>query len=137
MTEKEMKIIQQEEQRLRDEASAHAARALAATDEVIRRVELHQYDINQFAAVKLYHLQRLLQVASEDPAEDPDQGAAASPKPLISESGMRILNAAIERWKQSAQENKEDGDRDQEYACNVALLALQDVKLSLMGIPAE
>ena len=51
MTENEMKLIQQEEQRLRDEASAHAARGMAATDEVIRRVELHQYDLNQYAAM--------------------------------------------------------------------------------------
>lgn len=137
MTENEKKIMQQEEQLLRDEASAHASRALEATDEVIRRAELHQYDLNQFAAVKLYHLQRRLQVTSENPAEDPDQDATAPPEPLISESGMQILKSAIERLIQRAQENKANGDRDEEYACNMALLALQNVRLSLLGVPVE
>lgn len=91
MTEHEKKIIQQEEQRLRDEAAAHAARALAATDDVVRRVELHQYNLNQYAAVKLYHLQRLLQSIPDDP----DQAAAVLTERLISEIEKRIQTQAV------------------------------------------
>ena len=133
MTEREKQIIQQEEQRLRDEASAHAARAMAATDEVIKRVELHQYDINQYAAVKLYHLQRLLGILPA-PEEDTERNTI---RPLISESGMCILNNAIECWEQRAQQNEVDGYDDEEYACRKALFALRDLKLSLIDTPEK
>ena len=129
MTEHEKKIMQQEEQLLRDEASAHAARALKETDEVIKRAELHQYDLNQYAAVKLYHLQRLLQVTSEDPE--------TSPVPILPENLGKILCVAIRACNLYSRKCAEAGDLVRAYDCCVAIRALRAILFSWGKAPAK
>lgn len=129
MTEHEKKIIQQEEQLLRDEASAHAARALKETYEVIKRVELHQYKLNQFAAVKLYHLQRLLQVTSEDPE--------TSPVPILPENLGKILCVAIRACHLYSRKCAEAGYIRNASDCCVVINALRNILLSWGKAPAK
>ncbi|MBD5101997.1 MAG: hypothetical protein HDT27_04725 [Subdoligranulum sp.] len=129
MTEHEKKIMQQEEQLLRDEASAHAARALKETDKVIKRAELHQYDLNQFAAVKLYHLQRMLAVTSEDPATEP--------VPILPENLSKILCVAIRACHLYSRKCSEAGDLVRAYDCCVAIRALKAILFSWGKAPAK
>lgn len=56
MTDNEKKIMQATEKALRATAEQHAEKAMAATDETIKRVELHQYDMHIFAAVAVHKL---------------------------------------------------------------------------------
>lgn len=56
MTVNEKKIMQATEKALRAKAEENIEKAKAATDETIKRVELHRYDIHIFAAVTVHNL---------------------------------------------------------------------------------
>ncbi len=56
MTDNEKTIMQATEKELRATAEQHAEKAMAATDETIKRVELNRYNQNIFAAVTVHNL---------------------------------------------------------------------------------